>query len=91
MNNRLFLRKKSALQTESSVVLSDIKKTLHLPDIKTLTIYDSFDIFDVPEAYLDELIWQVLGDPTTDEQVVENDIHADLLFALEYLPGQFVV
>ncbi len=89
MNSRIFLHKKPQFQTESAVVLADIKKTLHLPQIETLTIYNGFDIFNTPKKYLDELMWQVLGDPTTDEPVTEKAIAGDLVFSLEFLPGQF--
>ncbi len=89
MNSRIFLHKKPQFQTESAVVLADIKKTLHLPHIETLSIYNGFDIFNTPKQYLDELTWQVLGDPTTDEPIEEQAIDGDLVFSLEFLPGQF--
>ena len=89
MKTRLFLKKKPAFQTESSVLLADLKKTLNLPRVKTLEIYNGFDIFNIENSFLGELTWQILGDPTTDELIEQKQISADLLLSLEYLPGQF--
>lgn len=89
MKTRLFLNKKPAFQTESTVVFADIKKTLHLPQLNLLKIYNGFDIFDAPEALLLALTWQVLGDPTTDVLAEQTDITGDFVLSLEYLPGQF--
>ncbi len=89
MKARQLLRKKPAFQTESAIVLADLKKTLHLSQLEALVIYEGFDIFDAPEAQLDALTWQVLGDPTTDTLVNIDEVTGDLVLALEYLPGQF--
>ncbi len=89
MNIRQILQKKPAFQTEAATVLADLKKTLHLPQIEALSLYDGFDIFEVPEAHLSALTWQVLGDPTTDILVEQADIVGDFTLALEPLPGQF--
>ncbi|MPV86170.1 phosphoribosylformylglycinamidine synthase [Ostreibacterium oceani] len=111
MNLRIFLVKKAAFQTEAVALLNDIQHTLHLPQVKQLTIYDGFDVFGLPSDFADNdatvnnaavdyreaLIWQVLGDPTTDDLLdqLPDDLSGDLssegrfCLSLEYLPGQF--
>ncbi|PIE46076.1 MAG: phosphoribosylformylglycinamidine synthase [Gammaproteobacteria bacterium] len=89
MNARQLLQKKEPFQTESTILLADIRKTLHLPQVESVSLFDGFDIFNILESQLETLTWQVLGDPTTDEKVEESDITGDLVFSLEFLPGQF--
>ncbi|MGY0398935.1 MAG: phosphoribosylformylglycinamidine synthase [Ostreibacterium sp.] len=89
MNSRLFLQKKNGFLTEVDNLLSDIKQNLHLPQISGLAIYDGFDVFDIPSAHLEELTWQILGDPTTDKLVQLEYLTGELIFSIEFLSGQF--
>jgi len=91
-NTRLFFGKKPAFQTEAHTLLSDLQKNLHLPHLKSVVIYDGFDIYGINAEYLPALTWQVLGDPTSDElvdELINTNAHSSWQLSIEPLPGQF--
>lgn len=93
MNTRYFLAKKPAYQTAAKRLLDDLRHHLHLETLTKVVILNGFDVFDVPEEWSEALLWQVLGDPVTDEwlqgEALEMALSDGFALSLAYLPGQF--
>ncbi len=45
MKARHILQKKPPFQTEATTLLADLQKTLHLPQLQSVSVADGFDIF----------------------------------------------
>ena len=89
MVNRIYVEKKSGFDNEAKSLLADIKTFLGIESLKAIRVLNRYDVENVEKSLFDYSINTVFSEPQTDEVYYELPITCGLVFAVEYLPGQF--
>ena len=89
MVNRVYVEKKPGLQNEASALYSEFKNLLGIKGLKSLRILNRYDLENVDAKVLEKAISTVLSEPQLDDVYSELPASKGLVFAVEYLPGQF--
>lgn len=89
MNYRLFISKKEQFQVESRSLLKELKENLKVTDIRSVQIYNIYDIFNADENDIMILKESVLAEVVTDNVYEELKLDACKYLAYEPLPGQY--
>ena len=87
---RIFVEKRKEYAVEALEVLTNLKTQLKIDSLDDLKIVNRYDVQGVDENYLKEGISVILSEPMVDDVVLEDYSAEDaLVFAIEYLPGQY--
>ena len=86
---RIYVEKKCGLDNEARALLSEIKTFLGIDSIERVRIINRYDAENITEELFDYAVGTVFSEPQLDDvyKNVEND--GAVVFATEYLPGQF--
>ena len=86
---RVYVEKKCGLQNEAKALLSEIKTFLGINNIENVRLINRYDAENITKELFDYAIGTVFSEPQLDDvySSVEND--GAVVFATEYLPGQF--
>ncbi|MCH5170883.1 MAG: phosphoribosylformylglycinamidine synthase [Oscillospiraceae bacterium] len=86
---RIFVEKKKELANEAKALLNDAKNLLGIQNLKDVRIFNRYDAENITEELFDYAVKTVFSEPQLDiatSEIVTNDA---IVFAVEYLPGQF--
>ena len=87
---RIFVEKRKEYAVEAQEVLTNLKTQLKIDALEDLKIVNRYDVQGVDEKYLKEGISVILSEPMVDDVVSEDySVEDALVFAIEYLPGQY--
>ena len=87
---RIFVEKRKEYAVEAQEVLTNLKTQLKIDALEDLKIVNRYDVQGVDEKYLKEGISVILSEPMVDDVVLEDySVEDALVFAIEYLPGQY--
>ncbi len=86
---RIFVEKKQGLENEANALFSDITGLLGIKSLKKVRILNRYDAEDIDRELFDYCVKTVFSEPQLDNvyDTVEDD--GAVVFAVEYLPGQF--
>lgn len=86
---RVYVEKKKALAHEAASLLSDVKGFLGIDSLSDIRIINRYDVENIDKDLFEHCKTTVFSEPQLDvvTDSVEND--AAVMFAVEYLPGQF--
>ncbi len=86
---RIYVEKKAGLDNEARALLSEIKTFLGIEAVSRVRIINRYDAENITEELFDYAVGTVFSEPQLDDvyKNVEND--GAVVFATEYLPGQF--
>ena len=86
---RIYVEKKPGLDNESRALLSEIKTFLGVQNIERVRIINRYDAEKIEKELFDYATKTVFAEPQLDDvySSIEND--GAIVFATEYLPGQF--
>ena len=85
---RIYVEKKEGLAHEAQSLKSDIKELLQISALKDLRILNRYDVENIDENLFNYCKTAVFSEPQLD--IVTDDFDkADIVFAVEFLPGQF--
>ncbi len=86
---RIYVEKKAGLDNEARALLSEIKTFLGIENIERVRIINRYDAENITEKLFDYAVKTVFSEPQLDNayKSIEND--GAVVFATEYLPGQF--
>ncbi len=86
---RVYVEKKTGLDNESRALLSEIHTFLGIDSVKSVRIINRYDAENITKELFDYAVNTVFSEPQLDNVFfgVEND--GAVVFATEYLPGQF--
>ena len=86
---RIFVEKKPGLENEAKALLSDLKNLLLIENLENVRVINRYDAENISRELFDYSVKNVFSEPQLDN--ASEDINADgaVVFAVEYLPGQF--
>ncbi len=86
---RVFTEKKKELAHEARALLSDINGLLQISAVKDVRVINRYDAENITEDLFNYAVKTVFSEPQLD--ITYEDLQNDgaLVFAVEYLPGQF--
>ena len=86
---RIYVEKKAGLDNEARALLSEIKTFLGINTVERVRIINRYDAENITEELFRYAVGTVFSEPQLDDvyDAVEND--GAVVFATEYLPGQF--
>ena len=87
---RIFVEKKAGLRHEADHLKEDIVSFLQIKSLKDLRLVNRYDVENITEELFKTSVSTVFSEPQLDETYFEfSDDTAKVIFAVEYLPGQF--
>ncbi|MGI6722256.1 MAG: phosphoribosylformylglycinamidine synthase [Anaerovoracaceae bacterium] len=91
MVKRIFVEKKADFATEASGLLADLKQNLNLDGLTGLRIINRYDMDGLDDETYDMAKYTVFAEPAIDTATDEvmPDAGSAVVFAVEYLPGQY--
>ncbi|MBQ8441379.1 MAG: phosphoribosylformylglycinamidine synthase, partial [Clostridia bacterium] len=86
---RIFVEKKRELAHEASALLSELRNLLGIKNLTDVRILNRYDVENISDKLYKEAVRTVFSEPQLD--VVTDELQAEnaVVFAVEYLPGQF--
>ncbi|MBE6663073.1 MAG: phosphoribosylformylglycinamidine synthase [Ruminococcaceae bacterium] len=86
---RIYVEKKEGLQNEANSLLSEIKTFLGINTIEGVRILNRYDAENITKELFDYAVKTVFSEPQLDDASATFDAKGGVVFATEYLPGQF--
>ena len=88
MVNRIFVEKKAGFDNEAKALLNDVKTFLGIQNLTGIRLLNRYDVENIDNDLFNYAIKTVFSEPQTDD--VYTTLNAEgIVFAVEYLPGQF--
>ncbi len=87
---RVYVEKREEFAVEAHHVLTDLKTVLGVTGLTQVRLLQRYDVEGLSEETFDEVIKTVLSEPAVDHVYHALSVEeGELVFAIEYLPGQF--
>ena len=86
---RVFVEKKKELAQEAASLLNDARSLLGIKSLTDIRIINRYDAENINKDLFDYAVKTVFSEPQTDIASSEADLKDAVVFAVEYLPGQF--
>jgi len=86
---RIFVEKKKELAHEAMSLCSELKNLLGIEKLTSVRILNRYDAENITEKLFEDAIGTVFSEPQLDIATKELDAADGIVFAVEYLPGQF--
>ncbi len=85
---RIYVEKKDGLDHGAAALKKDLKDLLGIKGIEELRMYNRYDVENISEELFENSVKTVFSEPQTDNTYTQCP-KGDVVFAVEYLPGQF--
>ena len=85
---RIYVEKKDGLDHGAVALKKDLKDLLGIKGIEELRMYNRYDVENISEDLFENSVKTVFSEPQTDN-IYTDCPKGDVVFAVEYLPGQF--
>ena len=85
---RIYVEKKQGFDLEAKTLLHELHSLLGISSVTDIRLLNRYDVEGVSEALFRQCVPTVFSEPPVD-QTYEQCPAADVVFAVEYLPGQF--
>ena len=87
---RVYVEKKEALANEAKSLKNDIVSLLQISGLKELRLLNRYDVENIEKELYDYAVKTVFSEPQLDIVTEELEkVNDGIVFATEYLPGQF--
>ena len=86
---RIYVEKKKELANEAKSLLNELVHLLGIHHLEDVRILNRYDVEDLDEEIFRKAIPTVFSEPQTDLVYESIEDIRDVVFAVEYLPGQF--
>lgn len=86
---RVFVEKKEELANEARALLSDINGLLQINSVSNVRVINRYDVENIDSGLFDYAVKTVFSEPQLDRTYSELKNDGAVIFATEYLPGQF--
>ena len=86
---RVYVEKKAELANEAKSLLSDAKNLLGIEKLENVRLFNRYDGENISKELFDYAVKTVFSEPQLDIATEAVDLPGAIVFAVEYLPGQF--
>ena len=86
---RIFVEKREPFANEAASLLQDATHLLGVKGLKKIRIFNRYDVENITEELFSYAVKTVFCEPQTDVASSEISLPDAVVFAVEYLPGQF--
>ena len=86
---RIYVEKKTGLDNEARALLSEISTFLGIKSVERVRLLNRYDAENITEELFNYAVGTVFSEPQLDDVYTELDTDGTIVFATEYLPGQF--
>ncbi len=86
---RIFVEKKPGLDNEARALLNDARTLLGIENLRRVRIFNRYDAENISEELFRSAVRTVFSEPQLDLTSEEADTEGAVVFAVEFLPGQF--
>ena len=86
---RVYVEKKEGFTHEASGLFSEATGLLGVKNLKKVRIINRYDVENIEKDLFDYAKGTVFSEPQVDNVYSELENDADVMFAVEFLPGQF--
>ncbi len=86
---RVFVEKKQGLDNEARALLGEINGILDIHSVTGVRVFNRYDVEHIEENLFKACVTNVFAEPQTDNIYDTLPVHDGVVFAVEYLPGQF--
>ena len=86
---RIFVEKKKELAHEAAGLYSELKNLLGIKNLTSVRVLNRYDAENISEELFTQAIGSVFSEPQLDIATSSLECGDDVVFAVEYLPGQF--
>ncbi len=86
---RVYVEKKQGLDNEARALHNEINGILGITGITGVRLLNRYDVEHIDKELFDACVTTVFSEPQTDDVYFEQPAHDGVVFAVEYLPGQF--
>ncbi len=86
---RIYVEKKKELANEAKGLLGDINSLLSISSVSDVRVINRYDAEDIDKELFDYAVKTVFSEPQLDITSDTLDTEGAVVFAVEYLPGQF--
>ena len=85
---RVYVEKRPGLTAEADALLGDIRTLLRVESLESLRLFNRYDVENITPELFEYSVRTILSEPQLD-LVTNNLPEGGIVFAVEYLPGQF--
>ncbi len=86
---RLYVEKKQGFLHEANSLLNDVKVFLGIDKLDSLRVINRYDVENIDEELFNYAKKTVFSEPQVDNCYDKLDLESGIVFAVEFLPGQF--
>ena len=86
---RVYVEKKSGFDHEAQSLTKEVKELLEIKGVESIRVINRYDVEDIEKDLFDYAVKTVFSEPQMDNATDAFDANGTLVFAVEYLPGQF--
>ncbi|MBQ7986148.1 MAG: phosphoribosylformylglycinamidine synthase, partial [Clostridia bacterium] len=86
---RIYVEKKQGLCHEADALKSELIGIMGINALENVRIYNRYDVENIEKSLFDYVTGTVFSEPQLDIVTDSYTKDADIVFAVEYLPGQF--
>ena len=86
---RVYVEKKSGFDHEAQSLTKEVKELLEIKGVESIRVINRYDVEDIEKDLFDYAVKTVFSEPQMDNATDAFDANGALVFAVEYLPGQF--
>ncbi len=86
---RVYVEKKQGFQHEANSLLQEVRDLLEIKSVENIRVINRYDVEDIEKSLFDYAVKTVFSEPQMDTASSSVDLDGAIVFAVEYLPGQF--
>ncbi|MBO5927920.1 MAG: phosphoribosylformylglycinamidine synthase [Clostridia bacterium] len=86
---RVYVERKNGFDNEATALLSDVNTFLGIKNLKGVRVINRYDVENVDKELFNYALNTVFSEPQTDNCLFNTESFKGIVFAVEYLPGQF--
>lgn len=86
---RIFVEKKKGLDYEAQTLLKECVELLGIKGLEDIRIFNRYDAENIGKGDFDQSVKKVFSEPQVDNVYSQLNLDEAIVFAVEFLPGQF--
>jgi phosphoribosylformylglycinamidine synthase len=86
---RIYVEKKEGFDNEAVALTKEVRDLLCLKNVEKIRVINRYDVEDIEKELFDYSVKTVFSEPQMDVATETVDFGDAVVFAVEYLPGQF--